>query len=118
MAFLFSYGTLQQEQVQLATFGRLLKGSSDRLFGYCLAQLVINDEQVVATSGEAVHPIARMTEAIDQSVPGTVFEITEAELAEADRYEVEAYQRIEVTLMSGRTAWAYVQSDPEAEPQP
>ncbi len=117
MAFLFSYGTLQQEQVQLATFGRLLKGSSDRLGGYCLGQLVIDDEQVVATSGEAVHSIAQLTEGTDQSVPGTLFEITEAELAEADRYEVEAYQRIEVTLMSGRTAWAYVQSGPESSPK-
>ena len=110
MAFLFSYGTLQQEQVQLATFGRQLKGCSDQLSGYCLDQLTINDEQVVATSGEAVHPIARKTEVPEQSVPGIVFEVTEDELSHADRYEVTAYQRIEVALESGRIAWAYVQA--------
>jgi hypothetical protein len=29
MPLLFSYGTLQQENVQLATFGRLLYGQKD-----------------------------------------------------------------------------------------
>ena len=31
---LFSYGTLQQDGVQLATFGRLLKGAADVLVGF------------------------------------------------------------------------------------
>jgi len=39
-----------------------------------------------------------------------VFLLTEDELARADVYEVDAYQRIEVTLASGRKAWAYVQA--------
>ena len=34
MPKLFSYGTLQQEDVQLATFGRRLTGVSDALVGY------------------------------------------------------------------------------------
>ena len=34
MPLLFSYGTLQQQNVQLATFGRLLKGSPDSLVGF------------------------------------------------------------------------------------
>lgn len=110
MVLLFSYGTLQQEQVQLTTFGRRLEGQDDQLSGYCLEQLPISDAQVVETSGAAVHPIARQTGVADQIVTGTVFEITEDELAHADRYEVQAYQRIEVTLMSGRIAWAYVKA--------
>ena len=32
--WLFSYGTLQQDEVQLATFGRLLEGRKDALPGY------------------------------------------------------------------------------------
>jgi len=108
VVLLFSYGTLQQEQVQLATFGRLLDGSRDNLPGFCLDQLTIDNDQVVATSGEAVHPIARRSDLPGQSVPGVVFAITHEELARADGYEVEAYQRIEVTLASGRIAWAYV----------
>jgi len=110
VVFLFSYGTLQQEQVQLATFGRLLEGSPDSLSGYCLDQLTIHDHQVVATSGEAVHPIARRADLPGQSVPGMVFLLTEDELARADAYEVDAYQRIEATLTSGRKAWVYVQA--------
>jgi gamma-glutamylcyclotransferase (GGCT)/AIG2-like uncharacterized protein YtfP len=44
-------------------------------------------------------------------VSGTVFEITDAELAAADRYEqLAAYRRIAVTLASGKRAWVYVDS--------
>jgi gamma-glutamylcyclotransferase (GGCT)/AIG2-like uncharacterized protein YtfP len=42
-------------------------------------------------------------------VSGTVFELTDAELAAADRYEEPAaYQRRTVTLASGKQAWVYV----------
>jgi hypothetical protein len=34
MALLFSYGTLQQPDVQRATFGRLLRGEPDALVGF------------------------------------------------------------------------------------
>ena len=33
---LFTYGTLQLEEVQLATFGRVLEGRPDALVGYRL----------------------------------------------------------------------------------
>ena len=34
MPLLFSYGTLQQENVQLSTFGRLLQGQRDELLEF------------------------------------------------------------------------------------
>ena len=34
MPLLFSYGTLQREDVQLTTFGRRLSGTRDELVGY------------------------------------------------------------------------------------
>ena len=34
MPLVFSYGTLQEERVQLSTFGRLLQGYSDALIGF------------------------------------------------------------------------------------
>ncbi len=37
-----------------------------------------------------------------------MLEITEQELEQADRYEVDDYERISVTLTSGEQAWAYV----------
>ena len=39
---------------------------------------------------------------------GTVFEISAAELAAADGYEVEDYQRVLVPLRCGAQAWVYV----------
>jgi hypothetical protein len=43
-------------------------------------------------------------------VPGTVFEITDSELAMADKYEVKAYRRVSARLASGRDAWVYVEA--------
>ena len=73
MPLLFSYGTLQQEAVQLATFGRLLRGSPDELVGF----------------EEGVR------------------EVTDAELADADRYEPEGWTRMAAPLASGRQAWVF-----------
>ena len=47
---LFSYGTLQQEAVQLANFGRILQGSPDAVTGYRLASVKISDPDVVTVS--------------------------------------------------------------------
>ena len=108
MERLFSYGTLQQPQVQQATFGRLLQGTQDALPGFELADVLIEDPEVVATSGKTHHPIARFNGSPESRIAGTVFEITAAELADADRYEVSAYRRIAATLASGLQAWVYV----------
>ena len=41
--FLFSYGTLQLDQVQLENYGRKLKGNKDLLKGYRIEDLEIAD---------------------------------------------------------------------------
>ena len=105
---LFSYGTLQQPEVQIGTFGRLLDGQEDMLCGYVLRPLQITDQRVIALSGADVHFIACKTSNIGDEVPGIAFEITEAELAAADDYEVDVYRREEVRLRSGRRAFVYV----------
>jgi gamma-glutamylcyclotransferase (GGCT)/AIG2-like uncharacterized protein YtfP len=105
---LFSYGTLQLESVQLATFGRRLDGSADALAGFELTSVAIEDEAVLAASGKAHHPIVRPTGRDSDLVQGVVFAITTDELQSADRYEVAAYRRTAVTLRSGRQAWVYV----------
>jgi gamma-glutamylcyclotransferase (GGCT)/AIG2-like uncharacterized protein YtfP len=113
MPLLFSYGTLQQENVQLATFGRLLRGSTDELRRYAPALVKIDDAGVVATSGRTHHANAAFTGDDQSRVSGTVFEITETELASADEYERQAsYARVWVTLASGRQAWVYVHVSP------
>lgn len=105
---LFSYGTLRQREVQLATFGRALAGRPDAIIGYELDHVTITDPHVVATSGSDRHPILRPSDAHDASVAGTVFEISTEELAAADDYEVDDYCRISVPLRSGPHAWVYV----------
>jgi gamma-glutamylcyclotransferase (GGCT)/AIG2-like uncharacterized protein YtfP len=105
---LFSYGTLQLEQVQLATFGRRLDGQADEMPGYSLAMVKIDDPAVVATSGKTHHPVVAYTGDCANRVTGTVFAITPEELAHADAYEVDAYRRDRVTLASGIAAWVYV----------
>ena len=105
---LFSYGTLRQRDVQLATFGRELDGYVDAIIGYDLDYVTITDPHVIATSGSDRHPILRPTGRPDAHVDGTVFTISEAELTAADEYEVDDYRRISVPLRSGPRAWVYV----------
>ena len=108
MELLFSYGTLQQPEVQIATFGRQVTGQPDQLVGFSAEPITITDPAVVATSGKSVHVIVRRTGDSHDRVPGTVFEITPEELARADAYEVAEYKRVLVTLGSGQHAWVYV----------
>ncbi|MDP2560016.1 gamma-glutamylcyclotransferase family protein [Psychrobium sp. 1_MG-2023] len=108
MEKLFSYGTLQMEHVQLETFGRKLNGTKDTLIGFILSEVRIKDADVIKTSGKQIHPILKFTGNEDDVITGTVFELTEAELQQADNYEVEEYKRIAGSFKSGKEAWAYV----------
>jgi gamma-glutamylcyclotransferase (GGCT)/AIG2-like uncharacterized protein YtfP len=109
MPLLFSYGTLQQEDVQLSTFGRLLQGQRDELLGFEQSLVRIEHSQVVAASGKTHHANVTFNGRKDSRVSGTVFEITDAELAAADQYEkLAAYIRVPAMLASGKEAWLYV----------
>lgn len=107
---LFSYGTLQLESVQLASFGRRLAGRADAMPGYRQEMLEITDPEVIRTSGARFHPVVMPSPNPADAVEGMVFRITAAELEAADRYEVSDYQRIEVVLASGTKAWVYVKA--------
>jgi hypothetical protein len=107
---LFSYGTLQLETVQLETFGRLLVGTADALPGYGRTMVRITDPAVIAASGADHHPIVAASGDPNDTVEGTVFEITAEELAAADTYEVSDYKRVEVVLASGLWAFVYIQA--------
>lgn len=105
---LFSYGTLQLESVQLANYGRLLKGSKDKLAGYKIERLRITDATVLKKSNADDHPIAVKSNNRTDMIEGMIFEITEQELLETDKYEVSDYQRVLETFEYGRKAWVYV----------
>lgn len=112
---LFSYGTLRQPEVQMATFGRLLEGIADRLPGFRIEMLEIADATVIATSGKHRHPIAVPSSDPGDAVDGTVFRIGEEDIRTADAYEVADYARVPALLASGIVAWVYVSAGRDAE---
>lgn len=106
--FLFSYGTLRLDAVQMATFGRLLIGKPDVLTGFEETSLEIQDQDVISLSGKAIHTIAKFTGNASDTISGTVYQVTPQEIQNADRYEVAPCQRVEVILQSGTHAWVYI----------
>ena len=98
MPLLFSYGTLRDVSVQRELFGRNLQGRPDELVGFELSSVQVREES---------HAIVRVNGESDSRVHGTVFEISDAELAAADAYEPAEYTRISARLASGREAWVY-----------
>lgn len=108
---LFSYGTLQIEAVQMATFGRRLQGNNDVLQGYELVSLKIDDPEVIRISGKDYHTMARFSGRDTDTIPGTLFALTPEELQQADEYEVPAVKRVAVTMQSGTEVWAYVEAE-------
>lgn len=107
MPNLFSYGTLQLDQVQMDTFGRLLDGVTDSLTGYALEIVTITDQAVIKSSGTDQHPIIKHTGNPDDVITGQLFAVSEEDLVEADKYEVADYERIEMTFDSGKKGFVY-----------
>lgn len=107
---LFSYGTLRQPEVQESLFGRAVPTVEDTLPGFRLGWVTITDPAVLATSGSDRHPIIVRAGDRDR-VAGACLELTDAELAAADAYEVEDYVRSAVVLGSGVRAWVYEARD-------
>jgi gamma-glutamylcyclotransferase (GGCT)/AIG2-like uncharacterized protein YtfP len=97
MPLLFSYGTLQREDVQLRTFGRLLEGRRSELLGFELSPVETPYPNVVFNGR---HP---------SRVGGMVFQVTDSELAAADAYErSDAYERVSAKVASGEEVWVYL----------
>lgn len=107
---LFSYGTLQKENVQLELFGRLLKGTKDVLKGYKVSPIELKDETFSTTPGET-YLVAIPSHNRNDSIEGVAYEMTPDEILLADRYEPEEYKRISVVLESGKNAWIYISAD-------
>jgi len=96
MEKLFVYGTLQDPDIQKSSVGRIIFGIPDRLANY---------EKTTINLGGRVYPIVRPAE--NKAVNGMVLDVTEQELARFDRYETNAYRRIQAKLDSGITVWVY-----------
>ncbi len=101
--YLFTYGTLQQENIQLSVFSRALSGFNDSLFGYRLSN------EKVAGAYPVIHSSGKPTDFVN----GQVYLCTNTEILEADKYEGPAYKRIKVILNSGTSAWVYISNSAE-----
>ncbi|MBM3460400.1 MAG: gamma-glutamylcyclotransferase, partial [Armatimonadetes bacterium] len=80
MPLLFSYGTLRQEEVQLATFGRRLHGTPDELVGFEPTLATVTNPEFVLATGTASHANARFTGSPSSRVAGIAFAVTDEEL--------------------------------------
>jgi gamma-glutamylcyclotransferase (GGCT)/AIG2-like uncharacterized protein YtfP len=111
MPLLFSYGSLQQEEVQVSTFGRKLDGQKDLLIGYEPSLVKIADPEVAKRLKKLHHDNVAKTGDDWSNVQGTVFEVTDEELAKSDAFEAQfGYSRVSVPLASEKEAWVYVHS--------
>ena len=102
MIKLFTYGSLQHEDVQENLFGRMLEGTHETLVGYALKKIQIEEE-----FGIVQYPIIEETQNPKDTINGIVYDVTDIELRQADLYEGKHYKRVEVQLDSGQKAWAY-----------
>jgi gamma-glutamylcyclotransferase (GGCT)/AIG2-like uncharacterized protein YtfP len=85
----------------------VLHGHRDQLVGFEQALFKIEDPAFVAASGKSHHAMVRFNGRDESRVNGTVFEVSERELARADAYEPAGYKRVRATLASGKQAWVY-----------
>jgi len=109
--YLFSYGTLQKEEVQIKLFGRILPGSNDILKSYKIVTIEIKDESFLSKGEEKYQSTLIFTNDQTDWVKGTVLEITKDELLLTDKYEPADYKRIKVIPESGKQAWIYVAAE-------
>ncbi len=105
MEKIFSYGTLQKDSVQLATFGRELIGIKDRLIGY-----TVNQENCSKLQQSSLKYTGEQSDIVE----GTLFELSAVELCKVDDYQViDDYIRVKERFISGQKAWVYVSLDDE-----
>lgn len=112
---LFSYGTLRLPDVQMACFGRLVEGVADAMPGYRTVEIEITDPDVLEASGVSIHLRAEPSDDPNDSITGTVFRLTEADIWAADDYEGDNYARETVRLASGIDAWVYVKDNGQSD---
>jgi len=100
LEYLFSYGTLQDPQVQEYIFGRLLKGKADYALGFKKMENAVYGR----------YPLVINTNNPKDKVAGMAYEVNAADLKKADIYETSAYKRQKFPLKSGDEAWIYIEN--------
>lgn len=109
MPLIFSHGSLQQREVQVSIYGRVLPVEPDELVDCIRTQVEVPAWHKAAASGATHYANVEFVEGSGSRVAGMVFELTDAELELTDVYEQDAeYIRVLTKLASGRSAWIYV----------
>lgn len=94
---LFVYGTLRDADVQERVIGRTVNSTPDRICGYARRMDLFAPYAVAMPASES------------DCFDGVVLDVTD-DLIKLDAYETAAYTRIQVTLVSGTSAWMYIGS--------
>ncbi|RIV48536.1 gamma-glutamylcyclotransferase [Flagellimonas taeanensis] len=100
LEYLFTYGTLQEKQVQQDVFGHLVEGHPDALLGFKKMENAVYGQ----------YPLVMRTADAKDKVKGTVYKVTITDLEKADVYESNAYKRVKFPLESGLEAWVYIEN--------
>ena len=100
MPLLFTYGTLQDPQVQHYVFGRVLKGKQDILTHFRWFENAIYGR----------YPLVKFSGNSEDFVDGMVYKVSEDDLAKCDVYETSAYKRKLFQLNSGIEAYVYIEN--------
>lgn len=96
--YLFTYGTLQDKEVQQMVFSRILTGSKDHLLEHVISKQLVG----------GLYPTVQSSSQSGKGVPGIVYIISKDELQRVDVYEGDAYFRKKTMLASGTEAWVYL----------
>jgi gamma-glutamylcyclotransferase (GGCT)/AIG2-like uncharacterized protein YtfP len=108
MALVFSYGSLREEAVQIAIFGRVVRIEPDELIDSVRTLVAVPKSHKAAAAGLTHYANVEDAPGSGSRVPGVVLELTEPQIAVCDAYEKDAdYVRVPAILASGRRAWVY-----------
>lgn len=103
MPLLFTYGTLQNNNIQRQLFGKEIHGTKDFLRCYKLETIKIPKNHPLAET----YFIARYTGNQNDKIDGTVYKLDNNELVITDKYEGSSYQRKTILLNSNKEAIIY-----------
>ncbi|NNJ88566.1 MAG: DUF4286 family protein [Eudoraea sp.] len=95
--YLFTYGTLQDKEVQQMVFSRILSGRKDHLKDHTISKVLVG----------GLYPSVEASTKSVKGVPGILYIISKDELRRVDIYEGDAYYRKKAMLGSGIEAWVY-----------
>ena len=95
--------------MQLSICGRKLRGKPDELLDCVRTTIEVPKWHKAAATGLTHYATVTFVPGSGSRVPGTLLELTDAELGATDDYERDSeYVRVTAALASGRKSWVYV----------